>query len=249
LAVLLLCLVGSGSGLAWDDREALEAAAEGLSQGARYPWYDADGDEVKQVPLGPREPPPKIRDWEWTPAQRRPAGGSGGWGQIMDVLVWAGLGILLIVLIVLIVRTYSQRTGLAWRADRFGARPAGGASDVDRVEKLPFPVQRPQADLLGEARRHYAAANYVEAIIYLFSYQLVYLDKHDLLRLAKGKTNRQYLREMRPHREIVRIVSDTMTAFEDVFFGSHPMDRHRFEACWTQLDQFHDYVQHAAAGH
>ena len=35
-------------------------------------------------------------------------------------------------------------------------------------------------------------------MIYLFSHQLVQLDRHQIIRLAKGKTNRQYLREVGP---------------------------------------------------
>ena len=53
-------------------------------------------------------------------------------------------------------------------------------------------------DLLAEARRHYQAGNYGAAIVYLFSFQLVQLDQRQIIRLAKGKTNRQYLREVGP---------------------------------------------------
>jgi hypothetical protein len=31
----------------------------------------------------------------------------------------------------------------------------------------------------------------------------------------------------------------TMVAFEDVFFGRHPLERQRFESCWGRLDEFH----------
>jgi hypothetical protein len=164
-------------------------------------------------------------------------------------LVWIGLGLLLVLLVVLIVRAFQQRARLSSGATPFGRGAESAASDADRVEKLPFPVQRSRSDLLGEARRHYEAGRYVEAIIYLFSYQLVHLDKHDLVRLAKGKTNRQYLGELRSHRGIARMVSDTMVAFEDVFFGRHDLDRGRFERCWNQMDRFHHDVQQVAEDH
>ena len=125
--------------------------------------------------------------------------------------------------------------------------PPGEMGKADRVEKLPFRVQRPRADLLGEARRSYQAGDYAEAIVYLFSYQLVYLDKHDLVHLARGKTNRQYLREMGRGPGIVPVVEQTMLAFEDVFFGGHGLDRSRFELCWNGLEQFQRDVQQAAA--
>ena len=69
--------------------------------------------------------------------------------------------------------------------------------DADRVEALPFHVRAASGDFLAEARRLYDAGHYSEAIVYLFSYQLVQLDKHHVIRLAKGKTNRQYVRETR----------------------------------------------------
>ncbi len=75
-------------------------------------------------------------------------------------------------------------------------------------------------DLLAEARRHYQAGNYGAAIVYLFSFQLVQLDKRQIIRLAKGKTNRQYLREVGPRAALLRLVEQTMVAFEDVFFGN-----------------------------
>jgi hypothetical protein len=115
--------------------------------------------------------------------------------------------------------------------------------EADRIEKLPFRVARPQSDLLAEARRHYEAGRYGEAVIYLFSYQLVQLDKHQLIRLTKGKTNRQYLREVRPQNELRSILERTMIAFEDVFFGHRELPRDRFETCWTQLDEFHRKIQ------
>ena len=50
-----------------------------------------------------------------------------------------------------------------------------------------------KAGLLEEARRSYEEGDYNTAIVYLYSYQLVKLDQNQWIRLAKGKTNRQYL--------------------------------------------------------
>jgi hypothetical protein len=115
--------------------------------------------------------------------------------------------------------------------------------EVDRLEELPFAVKRPQSDLLGEARRLYEAGKYAEAIVYLFSYELVELDKHHVIRLTKGKTNRQYLGEARGRPAVLPLLEDTMVAFEDVFFGKHGLDRERFEACWRRLDDFRRGLQ------
>jgi hypothetical protein len=120
-----------------------------------------------------------------------------------------------------------------------------GPGDIDRVESLPFQLKAPQTDLLSEARRHYEAGNYKDAIIYLYSYQLVELDKHQLIRLTKGKTNRQYLREIRRRGDLFGTLQTSMLAFEDVFFGNHSLERGRFESCWNGLDAFHRSLEQA----
>ena len=123
----------------------------------------------------------------------------------------------------------------------------GTDNDVDRVEALPFEVRRPQGDLLSEARRHYEAGNYNEAIIFFYSYLLVELDKSQLIRLTRGKTNRQYLREVRRQPLLHELLSLTMVAFEDVFFGHHQLPRSRFETCFRRLDEFEAHLQETVA--
>ena len=103
------------------------------------------------------------------------------------------------------------------------------ARDADRVEALPFKVRSVSGDFLDEARRLYEAGQFSEAIIFLFSYQLVQLDKQHVIRLAKGKTNRQYLRELRQRPTLRSTLELTMVAFEDAFFGRKTLSRERFE--------------------
>jgi len=121
------------------------------------------------------------------------------------------------------------------------------SSDVDRVEDLPFQVRKPSGDFLSEAQRLYEAGKYSEAIIYLFSYQLVALDKRHVIHLAKGKTNRQYLRETRSRETIKLLLQRTMISFEDVFFGHHELSRERFEESWQKLDEFHQQLDRVEA--
>ena len=111
-------------------------------------------------------------------------------------------------------------------------------------------IRQTWPDLRGEAERNYREGNYREAIVYLYSYLLVQLDRRQVIRLTKGKTNRQYLREVRQRPELVPIFEPTMIAFEDVFFGDHPLSRGEFEKCWDRLDEFHrllDQTHQAAA--
>ena len=91
---------------------------------------------------------------------------------------------------------------------------------------------------MAEARRLYEAGQYSDAIIYLFSYELVQLDKHHIIRLAKGKTNRQYIRETRQRPHLAAVLEITMIAFEDAFFGRKTLSREAFERSWQRLDEF-----------
>ena len=81
-------------------------------------------------------------------------------------------------------------------------------------------------------------------MIYLFSYELVQLDRQHLIRLAKGKTNRQYLRELRQRPPLQAILEPTMIAFEDAFFGRKTLSRERFENCWQRVEEFSRQLDH-----
>ena len=65
------------------------------------------------------------------------------------------------------------------------------------------------------------------------------------IRLTRGKTNRQYLREIRRRPRLVELLEMTMIAFEDVFFGHHALGRARFESCYHRLDEFETQVREA----
>ena len=81
-----------------------------------------------------------------------------------------------------------------------------------------------------EAVTRYVARRLIDAV--------AQLDKFAVIRLARGKTNRQYLRESGkapPQRQLLEV---TMHTFEDVFFGRRVLDRRGFEACWQHVSQF-----------
>jgi hypothetical protein len=156
-------------------------------------------------------------------------------GPVLNAVAWTLLAVVLVGLVMAL-----------FAFARKGARGAAGESAADkdqlvaadRIEALGYLAERPRDDLLGQARRHYLQGNYGEAIIYLFSYQLVELDKHAVIRLAKGKTNRQYLRETARMAALRSPLERTMIAFESVFFGRKDLDREGFETCWNALAEF-----------
>ncbi len=205
-----------------DGRQAL--------RGQAFPWYDASKDEIRPVAE------PKSWGWEWPRFNFSFGAGLGRIIQIVFVLI---VIILLGLLIYGIVRTYlaRERSELVKQGANVQV-----IDDQARIEQLPFNVREPNADLLEQARKHYQQGDFNEAIVYLYSYMLVHLDKHQTIRLSKGKTNRQYLREMTESPRIGRFLEITMVSFEQVFFGRHTLEKGEFEMSWSQLEPFHQSV-------
>ncbi|PQO36706.1 DUF4129 domain-containing protein [Blastopirellula marina] len=222
-------------------------------------WYNGESDDLQTIPVPGETKMPESRPGA-PPKPKTPTtkttttttGGGGNWLPSIGGIPFGTLLIYTVVLAILAVIGY-----LIFRAVQAGgsAGVAGkGKSSltqeektrqVDKVEHLPFEVKKKDANLLDEARRCYEGGNFNEAIVYLFSFQLLELDKGHIIRLAKGKTNGQYLREIGRDRNLRQILQGTMNAFEDVFFGNRQLTRDRFERCWSQLSAFD---QHLAGG-
>jgi hypothetical protein len=208
-----------------DAERSVTAGREAFEGGGSFPWYDAPNDDLRPITLRRAREPWRFPSFS------------------LQWVVWGLLALLLGGLLIVLARKALDQRGRSRRLDR---REPDRISDPLRVEALPFMAERPREDLLGEARRHYQAGNYSEAMIYLFSYELVQLDKSALIQLAKGKTNRQYLREAGQVRQLRILLELTIVTFEDVFFGRRPLDRSGFEACWDRLDEFENLVARAA---
>src|SRR5262245_29395885 len=203
--------------------DAVETGKEALSGVGRLPWYDRSKDEVRPLHIIPRDTADsRNRNSTWTKQNASTAstgGSSPRFSLLGGALQWVGLTVL-VVLLGLIAFLIAKAFLKDEVADTTAARKVVETSrDTARVEALPFAVRKPTDDLLSEARRLHEAGDYSEAIIYLFSHELVQLDRQHLIRLAKGKTNRQYLRELRGRPTLQSILETTTIAFEDAFFG------------------------------
>jgi hypothetical protein len=164
-------------------------------------------------------------------------GNQGGFSLLGGLFNW--LGITLLVIFLGLIAWLIAKAFLKDEVSEGITRKVIETSrDVDRVEALPFKIRKPTGDFLSEARRLYEAGEFSEAIIYFFSYQLVELDRHHQIRLTKGKTNRQYVREVRQRPNLRGILEITMFAFEDAFFGRKTLSREQFEVCWSRLSEF-----------
>lgn len=232
------------------ERDSRETAREALRDGG-FPWYDEKTDDLEALRVEPQTPPPEAKDWSLDLDLDVPNWDFDFWHYV-TWFIWGTLIAALVWVLILLVRAAIQ-------GGKFGFGSAGEsetkdlARESEQLANLPFPIERPRGDLLAEARQHYETGDYGNAIVYLFSYQLVHLDNNQLIRLAKGKTNRQYLRELGAStlssaspRTIRALMTQTMVAFEEVFFGQHPLDRQEFEACWQRMDEFHRDVQRLA---
>ena len=229
IGLLALVCVGRATAPAWgahfdDPRAAVEGGRKALDHWVDYPWYDDANDRIARIEIRPE------KDYQ-TP--------SFNWSFLADMirgLGWLLLAVIIFIILWFVIRAFLERERRSVRGA--AADEADRLIDAARVEALPFPVDRPLDGLLAEARRLYAAGNYEQAIIYLYSYELVELDKHHVIRLERGKTNRQYLRETRKKSGPAGLLETTMVAFEDVFFGKHALGRERFEICWGGVESF-----------
>lgn len=180
-----------------------------------------------------------FSNWNW-----------GGANFFSNFFSWTMLVIIASVLVIAVVallfytfRDYLPQGPTAKVAKR------GIEIDLARVEELPFDVRAMTMDPLAEAQRLMRAGNYDAAIVYLYGYMLLALDQARKLHLQKGKTNRMYLRELnRVDGGPVRpIVESTMLAFEQVYFGKHPLSAEHFQVVWGQVDEFNRLLHRAAA--
>ena len=240
---------------------AVQSGQDALNDSGGFPWYDGQNDTLRRVqmpdsPSGRGTTTGNAGGGAGGDGSGGGGGGGGGsgfgsmlgggstaLGSLFRLLSWIVLTVVFLALAVLLIRAF---LGIELRdSERPDGEVIGDDQVVDRAEQLPFDLARARGDLMEEARRCYDAGKYGEGIVYLFNYQLVQLDRNQLIRLMRGKTNRQYLREVRFHESLGGLVAQTMVAFEDVFFGDVPMDRKRFEECWQRIDEFHVLVERA----
>ena len=234
-AAVLLARAAAAEG---EKDAAVEDAGAALGGRGAFPWYDRQADAPRPLRLKTVEDDTENRNSDWQPAAPTTSTATMpniGWlARILQIMGITALVALLVLAVVLVSRAFLSDEV----TETAGSKVVETGHDVDRVEHLPFQLRKPTGDFLSEARRLYEAGDYSQAILYLYSHFLVQLDRQQVIRLAKGKTNRQYLRETRPRPVIYQILEITMVSFEDVFFGHHKISRQQFEASWNRLGEF-----------
>lgn len=226
---------------------------DSLDSMGSLPWYDSDKGEVEAVPVKPRLDDSTNRDSRWIPKPKKakpaptantpnqPTGGGqlpGFWSSIGTLLQtifksfgWILFAILIAVLVGLMVYAISKMENTA-SGDSEGVRVDDeelNTADKARLENLPVQVQKPTGDLLAEADRLRNTGKIDEAIIYLFGHRLVQLDRAHAIRLARGKTNRQYLNELRKRKDLHPILDATVKVFEQSYFGRYEITQEDYD--------------------
>lgn len=203
---------------------AAEEGRDSLRSSYDYPWYDVANDSTRGLALppdqtvAPKPPPPP------TPVTYGSNTSSGDF----QYLWWFLLVVVVLIILWLIIRTMQQRDP-EWQAAK--ARPQPGTlTSVARLTDLPIELSPRVTNMQDEARRLAGIGNYSLAIVYLYSHMLVRLTEARRIQLSKGKTNRQYLRELRSDPELWKFFSRAIGQFEQSYFGNHPPSPAMFDA-------------------
>lgn len=254
LTVAPLQAAQNGTG---DDSGRMDAqqVAESLDAMGNLPWYDAERGGVEPIPVRPQIDDSVNRDSRWLAKPKAQSttktsnsttattSRSSNPNSYADLIAWVIIGVLMGLIVALLVYTFM----------RIEEVPAAGQAAADeesleelqaRIEKLPIDVRRPVGDLLQEADRLLEAGKIAEAIIYLFGHRLLQLDRHHAIRLARGKTNRQYLSELIGRQELQYLVRETVDMFEKSYFGRYRVEREQFEQVRSRQAEFESLLAH-----
>ncbi len=202
-----------------------ELGQSSLQSSYDYPWYDAVTDSTRGLSLPPDKtvaPPP--------PAAPAPVtyGNNNNGDSDFAYLWWFLLAVVVLIVLWLILRTMNQRDP-EWQAAK--ARPQPGTlTSVARLTDLPVELSPRVTNMYDEAQRLAGTGDYSLAVVYLYSHMLVRLTEAGRIQLAKGKTNRQYLRELRLDPELWKFFSRAIVQFEQSYFGNHPPSPALFDA-------------------
>jgi hypothetical protein len=229
------------------DRSRVETA---LAEG-QYPWYDSAAEKVKPVW-------PSGTGWQKSWAERfdRLATRVGGFidrirqaigrffgrlwprrlavprqtGEVlMAALLFAGLAALLVLLIRMAVRSRFERAGRALDPSDPGT--------IARLADLPEEAWRQDSDPWNEALRRRALGDLAGAVVCLFAYQLLSLNRLGLIRLVPGRTGRQYVKSV--DDPLLRgSAAATLRLFEESYYGHRTPGTAAFEMVWRQAEAF-----------
>ena len=125
--------------------------------------------------------------------------------------------------------------GRPWRSRSQAAR-LGTAARLGRASGG-HPAGRRRS--LGRSAAAAAAGDLAGAMVCLFAHQLLSLDQLGLIRLAPGRTGRQYVHGA-ADRELVDSLGATLALFEEVYYGRRRPTAQAFESVWSRALAFQE---------
>ena len=213
-------------------------------------WYDSKSGEIKPIQVKTREDDSIHRESRWLPqAQAVPKAASSAESPSGFNLDWLGEGFTytnLFAWVVLIILIIGAGAGVAWLLGKGGVGGTSSGSNgnqtlstdqtlLERIQELPEELRRDNLDYRAEAERMMRSGALEQAIVLLFAYQLLLLDRAACLRLHRGKTNRQYLRELRStDQQVFQWVERVVSLFEGSYFGRRVIQQSDFSRCWKE---------------
>lgn len=215
------------------------------------PWFDAEQGTLIPVELptlGDERATQRESTWMAEPpapaTTAPPTAGTSSFGAFLSsavsVLMWVLIGTIAVLIVAAVVWVLLKRRR---DEDDLPVSRRRIPLDAARVEMLPFDVARGEGDLLAQARAARDAGDLKRAIVLLFAYELLQLEHYGWLTLARGKTNRNYLRELRRAPELGGLLERMIVLFEDAFFGDLSPQPGEFDRCWRELDRFHQLLE------
>lgn len=229
-SIIFVMLIAAAVGSA----DAATLAAEPATDSARlslkkrdYPWYDATRDSLR--PLRPS----KGMDVARSPSSYDLP--DFGLGQAIFYLAWCLLAVLIAGLIFILIRSF-----MIFEFADENAAPELPEVTLETLQALPLPeTNRGIRDFLAEAERLASQSLYGSAMTYYYSWQLLQLNQQQAIELEKGKTNRQYSKEVQSSMPgLTDLFRQSIQLFEDTFFGKLPVSADDFQRVWEQRQKF-----------
>lgn len=247
-AMVFLGLIGSsGTVAAWQSQAAADDPFTSSLGNIEPSWYDKSTDSTKWPGPQPEEKAvssdrasiPVIPMTQRT----NPGMPNVNFDWLGPGISWVVLGLLFLVLMGLVIWVLMKIN-----PDQSVVVRVANVDDGNRIENLPFEMDRTIRDFREAALAAANEKNFRQAIIYLYSHALVMLDRREVIQLRKGKTNRQYLGELLrrvPGASAFRIL---INDFESVFFGDYPALEQDYQRVLSNTDSIDRLAVQADAG-
>jgi Domain of unknown function (DUF4129) len=241
LGLALAALVGTASGQPAEHPTgaSLESPVRSVLKQEAYPWYDGEKDQVRAMLPNPSSWSSWLGrkidaffDWLgglFGPREARSSGAVSRTGGLLPTLLFLVAGGLLLVLLWRLWRLYEPAPAAQDRNASVG--------EAARIAGLLPSASLEGVDPWAEALRHRAAGDGAAAVIWLFLYQLLALERTGRIRLSSGKTARHYV-SMIDDTVLADGLRATLGVFEQVYYGHRVPDPAAMESVWSRAEVF-----------